>query len=69
MAPEAGVLGDDERVDLDLRDVLVGDVRAALAEDLRDALALLVEEDGDLLRVVVADAVDARQVLVGRRRC
>ena len=60
VGPELGVLGRDERVDHDRRDLVVGDERAALGAELADPLVVRVEDRRDLLGVVVAELRGSR---------
>jgi hypothetical protein len=67
--PEVRVLGDDERVDQPLGQVVVRDHRAALGVELAEQLVAVraARDDArDLLRLVVAQRVHGRQARVAR---
>ncbi len=61
---ELGVLGGDHRLDQDLRDLVVRDHRALLGAELADHRAVAVHDPRDLLRVIVAERLQRRQLRV-----
>lgn len=64
VGPELVVLRGHERVDQDLRDLLVRDVAATLRVDLADPVIVRIEDLGDLLRVVVTELRVVGQVRI-----
>ena len=64
VGPELVVLGRDERVDHDRRNLVVRNERAALVKQLADAAIVGVEDRDDLLGVVIAELLEVRQLRI-----